>query len=123
MGGWFPLFSGGAGGREILNIFAYTCGFSVCAAMAGARTTSLDLSKKYLEWGKRNFTLNGLDSGTHDFIWATRTTGFGAWERSSACSTPSCSTRPRSPSRRRAAFSAPNWIMEGRQRRVAGLDA
>jgi 23S rRNA (cytosine1962-C5)-methyltransferase len=54
---------------EILNTFAYTCGFSVCAAKAGARTTSLDLSKKYLEWGKRNFALNGLDPAAHDFIY------------------------------------------------------
>jgi 23S rRNA (cytosine1962-C5)-methyltransferase len=54
---------------EILNCFAYTCGFSVCAAKAGAKTTSLDLSKKYLEWGKRNFTLNGLDPAAHDFIY------------------------------------------------------
>jgi 23S rRNA (cytosine1962-C5)-methyltransferase len=52
-----------------LNVFSYTCGFSVCAARAGARTTSLDLSKKYLEWGKRNFALNGLDSAAHDFIY------------------------------------------------------
>jgi 23S rRNA (cytosine1962-C5)-methyltransferase len=54
---------------EILNAFAYTCGFSVCAARAGARTTSLDLSKKYLEWGRRNFALNGLDPAAHDFIY------------------------------------------------------
>ena len=54
---------------EILNTFAYTCGFSVCAALGGARTTSLDLSKRYLEWGKRNFTLNGLDPAEHDFIY------------------------------------------------------
>ena len=54
---------------EVLNVFAYTCGFSVCAAVAGARTTSLDLSKKYLEWGKRNFALNDLDAGAHDFIY------------------------------------------------------
>ena len=54
---------------EILNTFAYTCGFSVAAAKAGARTTSLDLSKKYLEWGKRNFALNGLDPAAHDFIY------------------------------------------------------
>jgi 23S rRNA (cytosine1962-C5)-methyltransferase len=54
---------------EILNTFAYTCGFSVCAARAGARTTSLDLSKKYLEWGRRNFALNGLDPAAHDFIY------------------------------------------------------
>ncbi len=54
---------------EVLNTFAYTCGFSVCAAKAGARTTSLDLSKKYLEWGKRNFVLNDLDPTRHEFIY------------------------------------------------------
>ena len=53
----------------MLNTFAYTCGFSLCAAKAGAKTTSLDLSKKYLEWGRRNFTLNGLDPAAHDFIY------------------------------------------------------
>ncbi|MDB6109547.1 MAG: Pseudouridine synthase [Pedosphaera sp.] len=65
----FPLFAAGASGMEVLNTFAYTCGFSVCAAKAGARTTSLDLSKKYLEWGKRNFALNQLDPAQHDFIY------------------------------------------------------
>jgi 23S rRNA (cytosine1962-C5)-methyltransferase len=54
---------------QLLNCFSYTCGFSVCAAKAGARTTSLDLSKKYLEWGRRNFALNGLDPAAHDFIY------------------------------------------------------
>ena len=54
---------------QLLNTFAYTCGFSVCAAKAGAKTTSLDLSKKYLEWGRRNFALNGLDPAAHDFIY------------------------------------------------------
>lgn len=65
----FPLFTGNARGREILNAFAYTCGFSVCAAKAGARTTSLDLSKKYLDWGRRNFELNDLNPAEHDFIY------------------------------------------------------
>ena len=58
-----------APGFEMLNAFAYTCGFSVCAARAGARTTSLDLSKKHLEWGRRNFALNGVDPSAHDFIY------------------------------------------------------
>jgi 23S rRNA (cytosine1962-C5)-methyltransferase len=53
----------------ILNAFAYTCGFSVAAAKAGARTTSLDLSRKYLDWGRRNFALNGLDPAAHEFIY------------------------------------------------------
>ncbi len=55
--------------RKVLNTFAYTCGFSVCAARGGARTTSLDLSRKYLEWGKRNFQLSQLDLAGHDFIF------------------------------------------------------
>jgi 23S rRNA (cytosine1962-C5)-methyltransferase len=54
---------------EVLNTFSYTCGFSVAAAKAGAKTTSLDLSKKYLEWGKQNFVLNDLNPGEHDFIF------------------------------------------------------
>jgi 23S rRNA (cytosine1962-C5)-methyltransferase len=65
----FPLFSKEPSGAKVLNAFAYTCGFSVCAARSGARTTSLDLSKKYLDWGKRNFTLNSLDPAQHDFIY------------------------------------------------------
>src|SRR5204863_10015212 len=47
--------------KTVLNTFAYTCAFSVAAAKAGAVTTSEDLSKNYLEWGKDNFRANGLD--------------------------------------------------------------
>lgn len=65
----FPLFPDGLTGLEVLNCFAYTCAFSVCAALAGARMTSLDLSRKYLDWGRRNFVLNGLDPAAHDFIY------------------------------------------------------
>ncbi len=65
----FPLFPDGAATAEVLNVFAYTCAFSVCAAKAGARATSLDLSKKYLDWGRRNFVLNRLDPARHDFIY------------------------------------------------------
>ncbi len=64
----FPLLAAPAA-AEVLNTFAYTCGFSVCAAQAGARTTSIDLSKKYLDWGRRNFQLNRLDPARHDFIF------------------------------------------------------
>jgi 23S rRNA (cytosine1962-C5)-methyltransferase len=68
----FPLLQAGPGGQpvsfRVLNAFAYTCGFSVCAAKAGACTTSLDLSRKYLEWGKSNFELNQLDPAGHEFI-------------------------------------------------------
>ena len=63
----FPRFS--MDKLSVLNTFAYTCGFSVAAAKAGASTTSLDLSKKYLEWGRRNLEHNGLDPAAHDFIY------------------------------------------------------
>jgi len=65
-----PIFPPGSESPpDVLNTFAYTCGFSVCAAKAGARVTSLDLSRKYLDWGKRNFLENGLDPAKHDFIF------------------------------------------------------
>ncbi|MEN9676052.1 MAG: hypothetical protein RIS76_1948 [Verrucomicrobiota bacterium] len=65
----FPLLAREDGAGELLNCFAYTCAFSVCGAAGGMRTTSLDLSRKYLDWGRRNFALNGLDSAAHDFIY------------------------------------------------------
>jgi 23S rRNA (cytosine1962-C5)-methyltransferase len=65
----FSVVAGGLSGRSVLNTFAYTCGFSVCAALSGAKTTSLDLSRKYLEWGQRNFQLNRVNPGEHDFIY------------------------------------------------------
>ncbi len=52
---------------QALNLFSYTCGFSVCAAKIGIHTVSVDLSAKYLEWGKRNFQLNQLDPSPHEF--------------------------------------------------------
>jgi 23S rRNA (cytosine1962-C5)-methyltransferase len=69
----FPVFTtetrAGGSVPKVLNTFAYTCGFSVCAGKAGAQTASLDLSKKYLEWGKRNFLLNSIDPAAHDFVY------------------------------------------------------
>jgi 23S rRNA (cytosine1962-C5)-methyltransferase len=64
----FPLFKD-PHAAEVLNTFAYTCSFSVCAAKAGARTTSIDLSRKYLEWGRRNFQINDLPIAGHEFIY------------------------------------------------------
>lgn len=54
--------------KTVLNCFAYTCAFGVSAALGGAATVNLDLSKRHLEWGKRNYALNGTDPGQHDFI-------------------------------------------------------
>lgn len=53
---------------RVLNCFSYTCAFSVAAARAGAETVSLDLSRKSLDRGCENFSLNGFDPGQHRFI-------------------------------------------------------
>lgn len=49
-------------GASLLNLFAYTGAFSVYAAAAGKRTTTVDLSKTYLEWARENLALNQLTS-------------------------------------------------------------
>ncbi len=55
--------------RRLLNTFAYTCSFSVVAALAGAETLSVDLSRRSLTRGEGNFTRNGLDpKAGHRFI-------------------------------------------------------
>ena len=40
------------------------------AAKAGARCTSVDMSRTYLNWGKDNFALNDLSEEYHQFIQA-----------------------------------------------------
>jgi len=56
-------------GLSVLNLFSYTCGFSVAAAAGGAQdTASVDLSATHLDWGRRNFELNELDTAEHQFI-------------------------------------------------------
>ena len=49
--------------RKVLNLFAYTCSFSV-AAMAGEATsvTNVDMSKTSMGWGMQNHKINDQDS-------------------------------------------------------------
>ena len=51
----------------VLNLFAYTCAFSVAAAAGGAVASSVDLSGASLEWGRRNFAHNGMAPKDHYF--------------------------------------------------------
>jgi 23S rRNA (cytosine1962-C5)-methyltransferase len=56
-------------GKQVLNLFSYTCSFSVAAALGGAtKVTSVDLSGRSLERGKLNFTANALDPERHEFV-------------------------------------------------------
>jgi len=60
-----------ATGRRFLNLFAYTGAGTVHAAKGGARSTlTIDLSKTYLEWAKRNMLLNAFTGSEHAFIQA-----------------------------------------------------
>jgi len=54
-------------GMKLLNTFSYTGAFSICAALGGAETTTLDLSQPYLDWARRNFSHNGIDPAAHHF--------------------------------------------------------
>jgi 23S rRNA (cytosine1962-C5)-methyltransferase len=55
--------------RRLLNTFAYTCSFSVVAALAGGLAMSIDLSRKSLDRGRANFVLNDLDpEAGHRFL-------------------------------------------------------
>jgi len=56
-------------GKRVLNLFAYTCSFSVHAAMAGATfTKSVDMSNTYIAWGHDNFVLNSIPLKNHEFV-------------------------------------------------------
>ncbi|MFA6521416.1 MAG: class I SAM-dependent methyltransferase [Candidatus Gracilibacteria bacterium] len=53
-------------GKNVLNTFAYTGSFSVFAATGGAQLThSVDLSKTYCAWMKKNFELNNMPLEKH----------------------------------------------------------
>jgi 23S rRNA (cytosine1962-C5)-methyltransferase len=55
-------------GKSILNLFCYSCGFSVAAAKGGATSvTSVDVSKSALEWGKQNLAINALNPENYSF--------------------------------------------------------
>lgn len=65
------LLQGLAKGRRFLNLFGYTGSASVHAAMGGAlSTTTVDMSKTYLGWARKNLALNGFTEQQHEFIQA-----------------------------------------------------
>ena len=69
-------------GVRVLNLFAYTCSFSVVALRAGARqVTNVDMADGALAIGKRNHLENGITAGAsflpHDIFcsWGKITRG------------------------------------------------
>lgn len=60
--------------KDVLNLFAYTGSVSVFAAKGGAKSvTTVDMSNTYLDWAKKNMSLNQL-KGAHAFVQADCTT-------------------------------------------------
>lgn len=57
--GWMRSFI--SSGSKILNLFAYSGGASLAAALAGAQVCHLDASKGMVDWARENAKLNGLE--------------------------------------------------------------
>lgn len=56
-------------GKRVLNLFAYTCSFSVAALKGGAQSVlNMDMAKGVLAVGQRNHVLNQLDMSKVQFL-------------------------------------------------------
>lgn len=71
-----------AAGKKLLNLFCYTGGFSINAALGGAaEVVSVDTSKQTLQWCKENFRLNDLRLEDYEFWPSDSRTFLQACER------------------------------------------
>ncbi len=60
-----------AKGKTFLNLFAYTGAATVHAALGGALSaTTVDMSRTYLDWARRNMALNGFTGERWTFVQA-----------------------------------------------------
>ena len=74
--GYFPDMKNGrsfvrkhAEGKKVLNLFSYTCAFSLAAKMGGAQEViNVDMSKGALKTGMQNHALNNLDPKGVSFL-------------------------------------------------------
>jgi 23S rRNA (cytosine1962-C5)-methyltransferase len=58
-----------AQGKRVLNLFSYTCGFGLAAALGGAsQTVNIDVAKQVLERGRANYQQAGLKAEAHQFL-------------------------------------------------------
>jgi 23S rRNA (guanine2445-N2)-methyltransferase / 23S rRNA (guanine2069-N7)-methyltransferase len=60
-----------AAGKRFLNLFCYTGAATVHAAAGKARsTTSVDMSRTYLDWARRNMLVNAFTGKQHEYVQA-----------------------------------------------------
>ena len=58
-------------GKRFLNLFGYTGAATVHAGLGGAAaTTTVEMSRTYLDWARRNIELNDLRGSKHELIQA-----------------------------------------------------
>lgn len=58
-----------ASNKRVLNLFAYTCAFSVVAVAAGAsKVVNVDMSSRALNWGREHHQHNRLDKRVSEFL-------------------------------------------------------
>jgi 23S rRNA (guanine2445-N2)-methyltransferase / 23S rRNA (guanine2069-N7)-methyltransferase len=56
--------------KRFLNLFGYTGAATVHAAVGARATTTVDMSRTYLDWARRNLALNGFEGQQHELIQA-----------------------------------------------------
>ncbi|PLX86702.1 MAG: SAM-dependent methyltransferase [Desulfuromonas sp.] len=87
--GFFPDMAAGrrlvrerAEGKRVLNLFAYSCSFSVAALAGGAQqVVNLDMNRGALELGRLNHRINGLDPRRASFLSLELFRSFGRLRR------------------------------------------
>ena len=87
--GFFPDMVAGrrwvresAKGKRVLNLFAYTCSFSVAALAGGAEhVVNIDMNRGALELGRRNHSDNDIDPSLATFLPHDIFKSFGKLQR------------------------------------------
>lgn len=64
---WIRQAVAAAGATRLLNLFAYSGGSTLAAALGGAEACHLDASRGMVEWARDNARLNGLEK--HPIRW------------------------------------------------------
>lgn len=55
--------------RDVLNLFSYSCSLGIAAAQGNTGSVvNVDVSARYLEWGKENLALNGFPEERMKFV-------------------------------------------------------
>lgn len=99
------MVSGWSSGRTVINLFSYNGGFSVAAALGGAkRVISVDQAAPAIEDARENFRLNGISPDGHGFEAADVFTWKGPAAELVICDPPSLTHRREDDSAARKAY-------------------